>query len=325
LINVGRLDEGLQLLEDVIPIAESREDLGMLHFAISSVAWVYQARGEFERSDQLLQRLLEVAQHEMNVTRTAYALNSLGRNSFFEGSWKEAKSYVERAYALCQDAGHSWVSPYPCFELGRLYLAQGEWSRAIAYLEECIAVANEIGDRPALRSGERLLAELDLSRGDPHLALERLTPLYEAMSSTEVDAAYLIPTLAEAYVDAEDYAQAQHLLTPFLQADSDHSPRIGRMEGLRVQGILLARQNRWEEALNAFERALTLVPTYPYGRARVLYGYAESHIRAGNANEAYPLLAEAVTIFRRLGARHWRQCATEVLQTLSPDLVPAED
>jgi tetratricopeptide (TPR) repeat protein len=325
LINVGRLDEGLRLLEDVIPIAESRDDLGMLHFAISSVAWVYQARGEFERSGQLLQRLLGVAEREMNVTRTVYALNSLGRNAYFVGNWMEAQGYIERAYALCRDAGQSWVAPYPRFELGRLFLARGDWNNATRYLKECIIVAEEIGDLPALRSGERLLAELDLLHRDSKSALSRLTPLFEAMGTSEVDAGYLIPTLAEAYVDAQDYARAQHLLTSFLQADLDHYPRMGLMEALRVQGLLLSRQNRWEEAQNAFEHALTIVPTYPYGRARVLYDYAGSHIRAADTNGAYALLAEALTLFRRLGARHWCQCATEVLQTLSPALVPAED
>jgi Flp pilus assembly protein TadD len=103
----------------------------------------------------------------------------------------------------------------------------------------------------------------------------------------------------------------------WLEEAASIAERIGDLQalqdGLRVQGMVLARQGRWEEAGSPFDEAVRLAGAMPYN-------YAEARTRAehgllagqsGRRIQARASLEQAAAIFQRLAAtrdvQHTRQ------------------
>jgi hypothetical protein len=73
---------------------------------------------------------------------------------------------------------------------------------------------------------------------------------------------------------------------------------------LRVEGMVACRRRRWEEASRAFAEAVSLARAmpYPYAEGRIRYEDGLLHLQRGEPGPARERLAEALAIFRRLGA-----------------------
>ena len=72
----------------------------------------------------------------------------------------------------------------------------GEWEDALPCVEESVALAEKIPYPEALRSGQGMLAELELLEAKPRAALDRLEPLIEGSEPEELGVVRLLPYLA---------------------------------------------------------------------------------------------------------------------------------
>ena len=72
----------------------------------------------------------------------------------------------------------------------------------------------------------------------------------------------------------------------------------------RARGVAASLAGDHDEAMDCFAKALSAARNLgePLGVAQVLAGYARALVRAGRADEAEPLAAEAREAFERMGA-----------------------
>jgi hypothetical protein len=87
---------------------------------------------------------------------------------------------------------------------------------------------------------------------------------------------------------------------------------------LRVQALIALRQGEAQEAEHALEEGLALARPmpYPYGEGRLLETYGLLHMQEQQAHLTRERLDEALTIFRRLGARKDIERTEQLLATL---------
>lgn len=97
-------------------------------------------------------------------------------------------------------------------------------------------------------------------------------------------------------------------------------------ELLRVQGMILARQVRWDEAKHAVEEAISLarVMPYPYAEGRALYEYGLMYGQHGEPEQARERLEQALAIFGRLGAKKDVERAEQAVAALDRSPDPAQ-
>jgi hypothetical protein len=90
---------------------------------------------------------------------------------------------------------------------------------------------------------------------------------------------------------------------------------------LRVQGMVLGQQRRWEEASPAFAEAIALARAMPYPCAEGCIRHEEGllHLQRGEPGPARERLVEALAIFRRLGAHRDAERAAQAMADLSPN------
>ena len=311
--------EALDAAEAALPLAEAAGDLYTLRRALTSIANEHERRGELERSHQYIERSLQVAEQADNPWWIGFALAYVASLSFSLGRWMEARAYLQRALAISRTVGPSWWSAYPLIELGRLELACGNWEEAAKWLREGLAIANRNQDLQGLRYAQAPLAELDLLEGRPAAALDRLSPLLDRSGLQEAQVTGMMPALAWAYLDAGDEAKAEEVLAQCLTRTRSSEAKLALMEALQVQGRLLTRQSRWAEAEQAFEEAVSLAHSmpHPYSEGRALYKWGRMYATKGEPVRARERLADARSIFLRLGARPYVERTRRALSALT--------
>jgi tetratricopeptide (TPR) repeat protein len=155
-----------------------------------------------------------------------------------------------------------------------------------------------------MRKGQRLLAENDLAEGRAERAVNRLRPLL-AFLEGDWPRAFPPPVLAEAYLALGDVARAEELVRRRVQRFRAQNHRRALALWLRVQGTVLRRQQRFEEAHEAFAEAVTLAYAmpYPYAEGRIHYEDGLLHLQFGRPTAARARLERARSLFQRLGAQ----------------------
>jgi len=115
----------------------------------------------------------------------------------------------------------------------------------------------------------------------------------------------LLMTLVWAYLTMDDLDRAEQAAHRGLAIAEERHQRLYVPEGLRVQGMILARQERWDEAKRIFEEAVSLAHSmpYPYAEARALYEYGLMYSQKGEPEQARERLEKALSIFVRLGTK----------------------
>ena len=95
------------------------------------------------------------------------------------------------------------------------------------------------------------------------------------------------------------------------------------VDALRIQAMVLARQERRDKAARMWQDAASLAHPmpYPYGEARALYEWGRTLVEQGEGEQAQTRLEEALTIFQRLGARPYIDWTEQALVRLGAEVM----
>jgi len=212
------------------------------------------------------------------------------------------------------------IAAYPPAMLGRLFLATGDWERAAQHLEEALSLARRTEDRQAIEHVETFLAELDVLEGRPEAARDRIAPL---AAEPDADLGLLLPVLARAYGALGEIDRSLEVAQDAVRQIRELGEGLYLIEALTVQGMALIDLGRWADAKESLDEALPLAQRMPYPLAegRILVELGRMHRGQGEDAAAQGAFEEALTIFRRLGARKDAEGTEQMLAALdrSPD------
>jgi tetratricopeptide (TPR) repeat protein len=319
---LGQLEEGRALLRGAIQLAEAAGDLETLGTGLNNLADASLKAGEPEETKKYLKRALEIHERTGHTGIIGFQMECLGEALTYAGEWEEAAGYIERGAEIIRAVGASWYAAYGPVQRGNLRLQQGRWEEAARDLQETIALAEPSGDAQALGYAHSLLGELEVLQGRAEAACARLEPLITG------DDPYVVPmsaTLAWAYLELGEMDRAEETAQRGLTIARERQNGLWAPDVLRVQGMILARRGRWQEAEAVLREAVSLARTmpYPYAEARALYECGMMHIRREDPQAARQPLQDAVAIFRRLGAQKDLEPAEQAVVALDRSADPA--
>jgi tetratricopeptide (TPR) repeat protein/transcriptional regulator with XRE-family HTH domain len=321
LLGLGRVEEGLQVLEELIPLVELVQGVGSaarLGRVLGVAAHFCLVGGELDKSRHYARRGLEVMERVGMTIGIGHMTLELGKNAYYAGNWDEARNHFERVLDILRPLGMTLLSAAPLGELGALRLWQGDLDQASRYLEDCLAVGESIGNAGAVIRAQSLLAERDVLQRQPRVALARLEPLLDRLGEEDQERTALLPILAWTLLELGHAVQAEELVTEAVARATSQHHRLALVEAQRVQGMVATRCENWEDAERIFGCALHLARSmgYPYGRARVLYEHGLVRTQKGDRNGARKQLEEALAIFQHLGALLYAEQAEQALRGL---------
>jgi tetratricopeptide (TPR) repeat protein/transcriptional regulator with XRE-family HTH domain len=313
---LGRAAEAQQAVQVAALRAEAVGDLEMMGWAAEGLTILAGDRGDFRQAQQHASRLLEIGERLGDPSFTLIAQAHSAAQAFFTGAWGEAHAYLERVRE------HPDRSPandtLPLLERGRLLLAEGDWEQAAGYLQEGSARARS-GAYNHYLILECLLAEHDLLRGQPGMAVARLLPLLDPDGKADRPVIiHVLPVLAWAYLEQGERELATRTIEEAVQRQRERQYWRVLVDSLWVQARLALGQGTVQQAADALEEGLRLARPmpYPHGEGRLLEVSGRLHLEQGANVAAREHLEAALAIFQRLGARKDAKRAEQLVQTL---------
>jgi tetratricopeptide (TPR) repeat protein/transcriptional regulator with XRE-family HTH domain len=316
LLALGRLEETCRALtEEVIPAGEATGNLWTLITAHDNLAGAYDYLGDYQQARASLEQAIALDERLGDPAAMAYLLYSRGLNAFALGEWQRARADFEHAATLVGSTGQFWYATYPPHGLGLLCLAEGRQKEAAHYLTQALTLAERNHDMQALCWVQGPLAEWDLLAGRPEAARRRLAPLLDApglMVSYSRESVSLLPW---AYLELGEVDQAQALLAQVLSTARQARMVPTLVQALRVQALVLSKQERWKEAEHCLEEALTLCRgiAAPYAEAKTLYAAGLVSHQKRELAPARQRFEAALTILEHLGERLYARHIEQLL------------
>jgi tetratricopeptide (TPR) repeat protein len=321
---VGPLPEVHLVFKEAAAISEATGNRWWVADGVGDIGRVCLDEGKFREGRECLERSRTLIEAIHDGAELAWIESNLGEASYLVGDWTDAHAEYEKAVRTARRADAAMYLSYALLHLAELYAAEGDWARAQQHMEEGLPIGQACRAVPAVRKGQRLLAEHDLAEGRAEQAVNRLQPLLTSMEQ-DWPRAFPPPVLAEAYLELGDVNKAEELVLQRVQRFRAQNHRRALAVWLRVQGMVLDRQHRWNEADRVFSEAVSTAQAmgYPYAGGRSLYEGSVMHVRRGEPEQAREWLEEALAIFRRLGTRPYVERTERALSTpdRSADLI----
>jgi class 3 adenylate cyclase/tetratricopeptide (TPR) repeat protein len=311
LVYTGHVVEGTRVTEEAMPALEAGGDSFELSLGQGNLADFYQMRGDLERARAIRERTIGVAERIGERGYLAHFLSFLALDLFYLGDWGQARASCERATTLLRASAleRFWCAAYPPLALGTLAVAKGSWEEAAVQLQQAVDIAEPSHDMQALTLALIPLAERDLLEDHPQAAVARLEPtlatgVVAGVQEAGLHVSLLPPLLGRAYLALEQIDRAEEIVADAVSFARRERVDLSLVGALPVLGLVLARQQRTEEANHAFEEAVQVARrmAYGYGEARALYWWSTAGIRGEDPLQTQQHLAQALAIFRRLGA-----------------------
>jgi tetratricopeptide (TPR) repeat protein len=299
----GQVDEGLQMLERLLPALEKAGTPLDPDGALNHLRLWCLVRGDLRRSFGQVERRLAIHRRRRDPRSLTETLLDHGRMAFLRGSWDQAQVDFEEALETLADYPEPMLRAYVLSALGMLRTLTGDRVGGAHHLERCRAEA------PALM-GQRYPYELtlvydDMLNGRPAAARATLQEIRDDSRYRGPLETLMFPILAQTYLASGEPEGASRILDQAKERAHAEGSRLALLEILRVEAMLLTHVGQADEAMHAAEDALSeaLIIGLPYHAARLLDVCAALHVDRGEAQRARERLNEALAFFRSLGAR----------------------
>lgn len=324
LIKLSRMDEALELAEEILRLAEQLGDPDLIVSAHLDLGFNRAAQGAFEIARMHIDRACEVAPSIGKPQILMVAVAVRGWLAFLRGDWATARADLEQAVALGSEGNSWWYETYPLLFLTRLSLAEGDLQAASIAAAQALTLAEQGGDVQGLRWISSAMAEIDILRRRPEAALERLIPWLDRPGMEESDVTDFLPVLAWAHLAAGQIGQATEVVEQALARARAQNAMPVVAEALRVQSLIALRQGDWQGAAACLEEGLALARDmpYPYAEARLLTLDGERLSAQGEHDSARGRWEEALNIFQALARPRIGHGILPVPPAMPPALSP---
>lgn len=309
--------EGRDLLERLLTLVTGTPETESTATVYNNIAEEYQYAGEFSQMLWAQEHAVELAERRQEPGTLVLVLDNLAERAYYLGEWQRARETNARATGIQRELvryGTSGDEGDTLIMRGMLALAEGHEDEGRRLLEHVITKAEQVGDVHLLASLAALLAEADLLAGHVEQARLRATAALQHTSAVDRVARKVLPWLAWADGALGRYDEAEATLTTLL---GNVEPLV-RVDALYIQALVVTRQGRYQEAVEALEEALAHVRAmpYPYAEAKILWAYGRMEAARGDRAAAWERLTSARAICERLGEGLYRKHIERALRPL---------
>jgi DNA-binding CsgD family transcriptional regulator len=270
---------------------------------------------------QTYEELIEQGRETGDEGSLAYVYVMLAQADCLLGDFDRALRDAEAAREIAEQAGQEMLVAYGLAVRALVAAHRGLADDCRTTAATALELATRTQGTPALQFATAAVGLLELSLGRSEEAVVALEPLIAFARSEQIGEPGLTRYVldgVEALVELGRLEEAAELLGWY----EANASRLGRRSALatssRCRGLLAAAEGRVDDALPAFERALSEhegVPI-PFDRARTLLAYGAALRRAKRKADARSTLEHAVAEFERLEAATFAERARSELERI---------
>lgn len=254
---------------------------------------------------------LEISRRAGYLFGAAFSLSNMAEDLFEQGEWTRADKLEAESIATYERIGASFGAHYPQMFLEWRRGLRGDLAGAEKALRALLTSLMTGRDAQGLRGTFFILADLYLAAGQPEAALATLDEAVTYLGLQHDDKTYLfnfgVPH-ADALGDVGHIAEARAFVDKALQLIEAGGKWRFAWVGRGVRAKILALSGDWDEATRDFTFAADSLRNAqrPLLLGRVLRDWGAALLRREppeSPKQGHAYLAEALTIFERLGAQ----------------------
>jgi DNA-binding CsgD family transcriptional regulator len=251
----------------------------------------------------------------------AYVYVMLAQADCLLGDFDRALRDAEAAREIAEQAGQEMLVAYGLAVRALVAAHRGLADDCRTTAATALELATRTQGTPALQFATAAVGLLELSLGRSEEAVVALEPLIAFARSEQIGEPGLTRYVldgVEALIELGRLDEAAELLGWYEANASRLGRRSALASSLRCRGLLAAAEGRVDDAVPAFQRALSEhegVPI-PFDRARTLLAYGAALRRAKRKADARSTLEHAVAEFERLEAATFAERARSELERI---------
>jgi tetratricopeptide (TPR) repeat protein len=307
--HAGAMNRGLELAHEGYEAAKRSGDKVLLADAVLRLSESYLTLRDTDGAVHWAEEAAKVGAQSGVLRSQTQSLLLLGWASILQGDTARAVLGLETAQQTAKKAGVelTQISRPNLFALAMVPFFLGDWEKTESGLLKCIeSRALVLPIQTAWLSGWLCLERGDLVSAKDH-ARAAITDC-EARGEKTLEIAPLALS-AEIASKGGDLDEAAAHLSQARKIMSQPQEWRGLAAEVHLsEGILATCEKRWQEALDAFQKAVEINRQYclPYYEARSLFEWGQMHISrnsAGDRERGMQLLGESLDIFQRIQAK----------------------
>ena len=298
---IGRRREALETAEATLQFVTGSGFDDLVWYSLSVLTNMYSDRGDLAAAKKTIDLGLEAAHRRGDPQYIAASMAELGRYLTWVGDWDGADMQLSGA-AACVGVDDP-IARFIGALQARLRLWRGDTAGLDSELSTIIEASETSGNLDRLTMASILMAEYEVGEGHPDSALARLERLGTLPGVNTEDPEYIV-SIARANLALNRITQTLDLLERGVARAESDGLRMALTDLRLLQARGLAALNRVPEAETAIRESMALATEMPvpFKRAQALIELSRLACLVEGRDAAQPYLAEARTIFTRLGA-----------------------
>lgn len=244
--------------KEALALANELENPQMKAEIVNYLGVAHYYNNEFSLALEYLLEALTLRQELGDEKLQATTLNNIGNVYLATGSHDQAIEYYLNSLALKERNGLEKQIPSTLINLASLYNSKGDQEKAFDYIHRAIDQLEGEPDAPGLSSAWSNLASIYRQMGKLRQAVEMNRQALEISQRLEKywEIAYVSNSLAEIYIELNDFENAFLYLEKGLEAARQVSTRDVLMQSYRVQTLYysaLGNRAKFREAFGRFD------------------------------------------------------------------------
>jgi class 3 adenylate cyclase/tetratricopeptide (TPR) repeat protein len=311
LYRLGRLQDSLRLGEEGLALARQEGDLDLQAYASTIRSLTLYQLGLLEDAIAAAKEGVALYEEAGDLLGQARSHNNLAASYQLTGDLQQAIDHMELSLALYARVAHADGVAIQHANLAAVFLDMGEIEEAVRHLEETLAFQGQSECPPGLIGWSFvLLAKARLLAGDLEAGRLALIEGREILENAKTEALLLDADVidAELRLAEGDAVQAERICRKVISEAKSTGAEPTEGEALRVLGLVQVAKGAPEAAVAELEACIGLAKKggADFLLAQALAALAEARAECGGGDEGAceDALAEAMRLFRRMGARH---------------------
>ncbi len=313
----GDLPSALQAFQEAESLYQALGNLEGRAEVIFQRGSLFNKRNKLPEAKEQLEQALTLAKANDNKSQTIKTLLQLCSVAFDQGEVEKSTDYAQQAISLAQQNGMETLSTRGLVDLGNSFLVRGNQAEAENYFQQALAAADRAKARRTAARARVSLANLRQQQNRSDEAVKYLEPAltFYQQGGYRSETFSCLALLARANIQKGDYAAATNSQEELLKLAQDLNDQSLIALAHAERGSLLARQEKYGEALDHLNQAYAIYSAQGIQRSM---GYnlgsrADILMRLGKFADSKSLLDQAIVIANKPGGELKRLAAESQL------------
>ena len=323
LTRLGRFREAVEFGEQGLALAREDADPGLQAYALTLLGFAFDSLGRYERGVECHTEAIVLYEEAGDLHGLAMSHGNLAGSHMYLGEFRAALEHDELALALHARVGSTgWVA-IEHVNLGAVLIQMGDLEAALEHLDQALRLRSCQGVNPGLIGFALVLCcQAHVCAGDLEAASREIAEGRQLLEDIGAHGQLLDAGVAEAELQLArgDLVQAAESGRLTLTQAQAAGAELNQVQALCMLGRVRLAEGDPQAAIAGLEAGAALAEKIGagYERARTLAVLAEARAACADGSRACEdALAQAIHLFRKMGARYDLEKALEVRERLA--------